>query len=265
MRVDVSRHLCSTCPSVPASPGRFPSPAHPAASAPFRARPPGPVSGRLCPALAEDQQPAEVSRRLSACRHSLLSHPVLPGTSAPLTVGPPAPLHQARRSGGLLTRFPRSARMSCGRDGRLPAAGPRPRLQQTVGRALLDEAHRGSLNVRPPGLPLARSHQTAQQPFGVNPELRTPDRPDLPTHVRAGTSPGTLAWSYPSGIPDLQSVSSLIPCDLVSHCSRQQCRALGVAPGARLLCGLSGTKRQRRRRATTPDFHLSGRRPPRHR
>src|SRR5205085_2636116 len=42
-------------------------------------------------------------------------------------------------------------------------------------------------------------------------------------------------------------------------CSRQQCRAPGRAPGARLLCGLSGAKHHRRQRAATPDFHPPGR------
>ncbi len=53
-------------------------------------------------------------------------------------------------------------------------------------------------------------------PLGLNPELRTPPLPA--THVRTGTGHGTLARSYTLDmIVDLQSVNSLVMCDLVSH------------------------------------------------
>jgi hypothetical protein len=56
-------------------------------------------------------------------------------------------------------------------------------------------------------------------PLGLNPELRTPPLPA--THVRTGTGHGTLARSYTLDmIVDLQSVHSLVMCDLVSHRER---------------------------------------------
>lgn len=54
-----------------------------------------------------------------------------------------------------------------------------------------------------------------RRPLGVNPELRTPPLPV--THVRARTSHGTLARSYTFIVDNLQSVYSLVMCDLVSH------------------------------------------------
>src|SRR5882724_3401415 len=77
--------------------------------------------------------------------------------------------------------------------------------------------HQGFTHVHPSSLSLTCSPGMAPEPLGLNPELRT--RPLPATHVRAGTDHWTQTRNYTiinlSNLP--HQVSSLAPCDLVSH------------------------------------------------
>src|ERR1022692_654784 len=109
--------------NVPVSSGinaRFASKAHLTASAPFRARH-QPVSGQLYERHPEETRTRDAAFPLPfGRRRSLLSHPVPPGTSAPLTVGLPSCLRIPAPARRTLARFPRSARMRPG-PGRAPS------------------------------------------------------------------------------------------------------------------------------------------------
>ena len=96
----VHRHRRLTCPSVPAAIGCLASMAHLPTSARFRARAPGPVSGRLHAATRR--------RNRSCCRafplpfgrrHPLAGHPVPPGDCAPLAIGLPRHHQRGPRRG----------------------------------------------------------------------------------------------------------------------------------------------------------------------
>jgi hypothetical protein len=93
----------------------FSSLAHLTASARFRARAPGPVSGRLCGTAAWRGRPSRPGFRCvsaAGVRFSVIRFP--PGDWAFLTVGlPDTPAGAFRTSTGL----PRSARTSCDRGG----------------------------------------------------------------------------------------------------------------------------------------------------
>jgi hypothetical protein len=63
-----------------------------------------------------------------------------------------------------------------------------PRCSTRLPELVLTGHHQEFIHIRPSGLPLARSlPQTEQGPLGFYPELRTPSKQDLPTHVEAGT------------------------------------------------------------------------------
>lgn len=97
------------------------------------------------------------------------------GVGAPYTPRPavfPRPVGHPRSP---LAASPSGQALSPGCSSRLPELS-------------MTRHQRGFTHVRPSGLPLARSlPRTERGPLGVSPELRTPDRQDLPTHVRAGT------------------------------------------------------------------------------
>ena len=86
--------------------------AHLTASAPFRARAPGPVSGRLSATATWRRQPSRPGFPLPfGYRHSLLGHP-LPAEEFGPPCGRPTGQTPGPRHG-----FPRSARTSCDRGG----------------------------------------------------------------------------------------------------------------------------------------------------
>ena len=88
---------------------------------PYGTRAPGPVSSRLLSAMRRTPGHHSAAFLLPFGRRpSLLSHPVPPGTSAPLTVGLPPHLRIPAPARRTLTRFPRSARMRPG-PGRAPS------------------------------------------------------------------------------------------------------------------------------------------------
>jgi hypothetical protein len=63
-----------------------------------------------------------------------------------------------------------------------------PRCSTRLPELTLTRLQQGFIHIRASGLPLARSFpQTEQGPLGFYPELRTPGKQDLPTHVEAGT------------------------------------------------------------------------------
>ena len=93
----------------------FSSLAHLTASARFRARAPGPVSGRLCGTATWRERPSRPGFPLRfRCRRSLLGHP-LPAAGLGLPHG--RLTGHADGAPGPRTGLPRSARTSCDRGG----------------------------------------------------------------------------------------------------------------------------------------------------
>jgi len=205
--------------------------AHLVTSAPLRA---GhlPVSGQLCEAAAEGSSPdAPVCCGLSACRHSLLDHPFPPHRSwASLTVGLPG---RTRTSTGFSrSARTRSDRRGCplypgprcshdrptvpGRHCRFPAAGPAPSAASHYpGVEITRHQTRVSLALTRPVFPLPVAPVWSGRPCAF-PRCFAPRRCQRRTSGWGritNTSP-KLTAVY---IPILQSVNSLVPCDLVSQ------------------------------------------------
>ena len=230
---------CPVCPSVPGSRSSFSSQAHLTASAPFRVRAPGPVSGRLFGAASwRAGYLVPVSRRVSAAgvRFSVIPFPPRDRLSSRSAHRP----IQGRTQTGL----PRSARTSCDRGGcplcpeddgahpglrrvlsRAPAAPPRlvpkPRHNIPPCEALLHEAsNRGSRRspVRSsPRLPRRDGTSGASaSPRASHPTVTGSARRGREQAIEHG--PGTTAQLTSV---DLQSGSSLVSCDIASHRAKQ--------------------------------------------
>ena len=178
--------------------------------------------------------------RLSAARHQLFGHPVLPGSSAPLTVGLPhrlrIPAPGMRTHGRVYTFRTRETRTGPGAlftPGTAVSAGHRVvrgrRLPPLSGRFLLSRHSHPARDVdvtrhqqgfpdsRPiPVLPLACGrHGWSGGPWAF-PRAPHPAGQEPATHVTAGTG-RTQTRSYVSGISQTSSTSSLTTCDLVSQ------------------------------------------------
>ena len=229
------------CPRVPGSSSSSSSQAHLTASARFRVRAPGPVSGQLSTAISwRTDQPSIGFLLPFGHRHSLLGHPIPAGELGPphgrLTEhaqGVPDPdgvtafrTHELRP--GWVPSIPRGRRCSP-RPRRLPGR----RLPHHSGQSLHPAAlptDRGSLNeastrvhaIRPSGLPLAcgrpdgtgrpwafprASHPADQEPDDARQGGDRPSSTDLELHAQLTSV-------------DLQSGSSLVACDLASHVAK---------------------------------------------
>ena len=169
------------------------STAHLPTSAPFRAQPPGLVSGRLSPTAGGGaDHHAVVSRCLSATGIRFLGILFPPRSSAPLTVGLPGGLHLDPAG------FPRSAHPSHGRIGcplypeaqrcshdrsdpsgrrspPLPGArpsrpGPHPISQSCPLRGVI----KGSLAFTRPAFPLACDPRMERRSLGLEPRASHP-------------------------------------------------------------------------------------------
>src|SRR6266511_4266682 len=214
----VHRHGVQLAPSVRKAYQHQRSKAHLPTSAPFRAQPPGLVSGQLSQTTGGGPITLSwVSCRLSATGIGFLGILFPPGTSAPLTVGLPGIAWTP-------TGFPRSTHPRCDRIGRplhpeaqrcshdrsdlsgrrsppLPAArpchpGPHPTLRSCPLRGII----KGSLTFARPVFPLTRSIPwMGQGPLGFFPGLRTPQA-EPAAHARAGDGHRALARSYTSDI-----------------------------------------------------------------
>jgi len=207
-----SRRL--TCPLVPASSSAFPSLAHLTASARFRARAHGPVSGRLCGTAAWRGRPSRPGFPLRfRCRHSLLGHP-MPAGGLGLPHG--RLTGHARGRARTSTGLPRSARTSCDRGGcplypgdggahpgrgtcsagahRSAAASPLSLLLHPTRRGLLHEASTRVHAIHPSGLPWPVAARVERAALGLLPGLRTPPSPA--THAEDGTGRRARTWNY---------------------------------------------------------------------
>ena len=212
----------------------FSSRAHLTASARFRGRAPGPVSGRLCGTAAW--------RRRPSCpgfpspfgrRRSLLGHPVPAGElglphgrltgrdSRPDPDGVTAfRTHELRP--GWVPSLPRGRRCSPGRSRaptgacRFSAASPctPPRIPPA---GLLHEASTRVHAIHPSGLPSPVAARMGRAALRAFPGLRTP--PTRPASARQGWDrQRARTWNYTLNITSiLQSGSSLTTCDLASR------------------------------------------------
>ena len=221
------------------SPGHRPrcSRAHLPTSAPFRARPLGPASGRFPMTTAWSSGVLSWVPLPFGHRRPLLGHPVPPVGFRPSHDRPTGPRHRpGPRRGFRVPRMrdptgvgapytPRPAVFT------RPTMGLRPPLAaSTSGQALppgsssrrsrlrFTRHHQGFTGVHPSGLPLARSlSRTEREPLGFSLELRTPSRQDQPGARRGGDRSRTLIGNYAPGITGLQSARSLNMRDLASH------------------------------------------------
>jgi hypothetical protein len=226
--------VASNLPSVPASSSSSASRAHLTASAPFRARAPGPVSGQLSrtasggPAIAPGfpaafRPPAFASR--SPCSRpgpgpSLRSaYRAPPGCPDPDGV---STFHTCEIRPGWVPPLPRGRRCSP-----RPDAVPGRRLPLPSGQSLhpapashqrgssITGHQRGFTRFTRPVCPSPVASRMGRETLGLSPVLRTPPLPAA--HDRAGPgrehAPGTTLPTSSA----LQSASSLAWCDLVSQ------------------------------------------------
>jgi hypothetical protein len=190
-----------TCPSVPVLRSSFSSQAHLTASARFRVRAPGPISGRLSRTTTWRGRPSCPGFPLSFdYRHSLLGHQIpAEGLGLPhgRLTGQPAPdldggyrVSHARAAIGVgASCAPRTAVLfPAGRASQpTPAASQRPVLMlryRIPSAELTVTRHRSEVQVlHPSDLPLACGPRMERAPLGFCLMLRTP--PGTPaTHVR---------------------------------------------------------------------------------
>ena len=174
------------------------------------------------------------SCRLSAAGIRFLGILFLPGSSALLTVGLPG-------SAWTPAGFPRSAHPSHGRIGcplypgtkrcshgrsdpsgrrspPLPGARPYHPGAPSISRGcLLRGVIKGSLAFTPPAFPLACNPRMEQGPLGLAPRASHPSRQDLRRTPGRGTGIEHSPGATRPALPDLQFMSSLAMCDLVSH------------------------------------------------
>ena len=185
----------STCPSVPGSSSSFSSQAHLTASAPFRAGPPGPVSGRLS-AGHQLEGLANQSRFPAAFRPPAFASR---SSDSAEELGPPHG-RLTGPNGRTSTGLPRSARTSSDRGGcplypgdggAHPGPGtvpgrrpphhsgnvPAPRLRHSTWQGSRHEASTKVQAIHPSGLPLARGRPDGTSSrFGFPPSF-APRRP----------------------------------------------------------------------------------------
>ena len=231
-----SRRL--TCPSVLVPSSSFSSQAHLTASARFRVRAPGPVSGRLSQAADGGVgHPARVSRCLSATGISLLGHPI-PARGLGLPCGrltePQSPdpdgvttFHTHELRPGWVPPIPRGRRCSSRLSGFLTRRLPLPSGQSLHPAATSHLAgpnltrHQSEVHVlHPSGLPLACSRRMERQTLGLSPELRTPPTKSRTTHVGVGTGHRARARNNAHDITSADPpirVARSSSCDLVSQ------------------------------------------------
>jgi hypothetical protein len=182
---------------------------------------------------------APLSCRLSAARHPLPGHPVLPGNSAPLTVGLPHRLripapgmrthsrvstfrtHETRTGPGALCT-PGTTVLTGHRevhDRRLPPLNGQslpPRYHNPARDVRLTRHPRGFPGSRPSGpSPHLWPPWLGQRPLGF-PVSFAPSRPGA-GHARHGGDRPSTTRSYVPGISQTSSTSSLTTCDLVSQ------------------------------------------------
>jgi hypothetical protein len=193
------------------------------ASAPLRARAPGPVSGRLsrAPPRREGGPLPASSRCLSAAGIRYCGHPSPARGSAPLAIGlPPAEGRRTARDATFRTHeirpdwapsLPRDRRCPHGpleplarRLPSLTGTGPAPRQHCHLSGDLPDEASTRVHAIRPPGLPLTRLPRMTRGRLRLFPGLRTHasrTRARTPGRGRAlSTSPELChqsAWTSP--------------------------------------------------------------------
>jgi hypothetical protein len=192
----------------------FSSLAHLAASARFRARAPGPVSGRLCGTAAWRGRPSRPGFPLRfRCRHSLLGHPI-PAAGLGLPHGRLTGHARARSGPRRGYRVPH-ARAATGvgalytpgtavlipAEGRAqpaPAALPRPvaalRFNIPPRGALLHEASTRVHAIHRSGLPWPLAARVERAALGLLPGLHTPPLPA--THAEDGTGHRARTWNY---------------------------------------------------------------------
>ena len=211
------------------------SKAHLPTSAPFRARPPGLVSGQLSPAADGGAamspwfpvafRPPAFASWASCSRRGI----PLPSRSAyqAAAPGPRRGFHvpHIRVTAGLgalftprpavLTRPVRSLRPPLAASSRGQALSPRSSIPSPG--LSITRRHQGFTHVHPPGLPPRLWSPDGTRALGLAPRASHPNRQDLRRTPGRGTgiehSPGA---TRPTS-SDLQSMSSLAMCDLVSH------------------------------------------------
>ena len=211
------------------------SKAHLPTSAPFRAQPPGLVSGQLSLGIRRrSRTTTRVSCRLSATGIRFLGILFPPGDSAPLTVGLPG-------SAWTPTGFPRSAHPSHGRIGcplypgaqrcshdrsdpsgrrspPLPGARPyHPGFIPSPGAVYYEASSR--VHSRSPARPSPSpvGPWMEQGPLGLHPGLRTPAGRTCGARQGRGQASSTHPELHTPGITGPPPASSLAMCDLVSH------------------------------------------------
>ena len=214
-----------TCPRVPGLRSSSPPQAHLTASARFRARAPGPVSGRLSETTAWRSRPSCPGFPSPfGCRRSLLGHPI-PAEE----LGPPCGRLTGRDMRARTpTGLPRSARMSCDRGGcplypedggappgrgvsltgacRSSAASPYTPLQHSHRRGLRFTRHqRGFTQFTRPVFPSPVAARMERAALRLSPELRTP-----PTRSRRRTSRWGQAIEHGPGTTRSTSHQSIL-------------------------------------------------------
>ena len=217
--------------------------AHLTASARFRARAPGPVSGRLSGttgwrgAAIVSRFPVAFPQPAFASRSSDSRRGVGPSSRSAYRDARARPdpdgvtafrTHELRP--GWVPPIPRGRRCSSRpRDVlsrrlpllRRPVLAPRSDIPPRG--ALLHEASTRVHAIHPSGLPLACSRPGGTGALGLSPELRTPPLPA--THVEGGDRPSSTDLELRlRHQPNLQSACSLVACDLASHRPKQASR-----------------------------------------
>ena len=214
--------------------------AHLTASARFRVRALGPVSGRLSIAISwrTDQVrwfPAAFRPPAFASRSSCSRRGVGPSSrSAYRTTGSDLDGVSAFRTHelrpGWAPSVPRGRRCSS-RTGATtrpaPAASQRPvppprKPSHRRGSCLNQASTKGSHVFARPVFPSPVATRMERAALGLSPELRTPPTRSRTTHVGEGTGHRARTWNYSLNITsvDLQSGSSLVTCDLASHVAK---------------------------------------------
>ena len=198
--------------------------AHLTASAPFQARPPGSVSGRLSETASwRAGHHVPVSRCLSATgiRFSVIRFP--PGSWALLTVGLPAKTTGPRRGyrvsharattgvGALYTPrtavlIPDQADCPAGACRSTTAKSFNPAPTSHLARLRFTRHQRGFKQFTRPVFPSPVTPRMERGRLGLFPELRTPPTRSRTTHVRVGTGHRARTWkrSTTSAEPPIQ-------------------------------------------------------------
>ena len=224
--------------------------AHLTASARFRVRAPGPVSGRLSKTTAWRRRPSCLGfPSRFRHRHSLLGHPVPAGELALLAVGLPdetfrpdpdgVPVFRTRElRSGWVPSLPRgrrcSSRPSSLLDRRLPLFGgqslhPAPTSHRTGLR--LTRHQRGFKQFTRPTVPLACGRPDGTGRPWAFPRASHPADQEPTTHAEVGTghrSTDLELLAQHLHLVDPPIGSSLTTCDLASHGYLQQSRLTSI-------------------------------------